>query len=101
MVSEDDVMEKLGEIEDPETKVDIVNMGFIYDVEVEDGEVQVDMTLTSPGCPMHKVFVNKVEEGLAELDGVEKVEVEMVFDPPWSPDKMSEEAKEKLGWNNV
>ncbi len=97
MVSEEDVMEKLGEIEDPDTKIDIVNMGFIYDVEVNNGEVEIEMTLTSPGCPMHKVFVNKVEEGVSELEGVEKVGVDMVFDPPWSPDKMSDEAKEELG----
>ncbi len=97
MVSEEDVMEKLEDIEDPETKVDIVNMGFIYDVDVEDEEVEVEMTLTSPGCPMHSVFVEKVEEGLTELEDVERVEVNVVFDPPWSPERMSKEAKKKLG----
>ncbi len=97
MVSEDDVMEKLGEIYDPETKIDIVNMGFIYDVEVEEKDVKVEMTLTSPGCPMHKVFVKKVEEGIGDLEGVERVEVDVVFDPPWSPDRLSEKARKELG----
>ncbi|MFP4232772.1 MAG: metal-sulfur cluster assembly factor [Candidatus Aenigmatarchaeota archaeon] len=97
MVSEEDVMEKLEEIEDPDTKIDIVNMGFIYDVEVNGGEVDIEMTLTSPGCPMHKVFVDKVEKGVSELEGVESVEVDMVFNPPWSPERMSDEAKEELG----
>ncbi len=97
MVSEDDVMEVLEDIDDPETKIDLVNMGFIYDLDVEDGEVKVEMTLTSPGCPMHSVFVDKVGRKVGELEGVENVEVDVVFDPPWTPDRMSDEAKKKLG----
>lgn len=97
MVSEEEVMDVLGEIEDPETKVDLVNMGFIYDVEVDEDKVSIEMTLTSPGCPMHSVFTDKVEEGVGELEGVDEVEVDVVFDPPWSPDMMSDEAKKQLG----
>ena len=97
MVSEEDVMDKLKEIDDPETQVSIVDMGFIYDVDIEDEEVDIEMTLTTPGCPLHSKFTNDVEEGVSELEGVEKVEVDVVFDPPWSPDRMSDDAKEKLG----
>ncbi len=97
MVSEEDVMAELKEIDDPETQVSIVDMGFIYDVEIEDGKIDVEMTLTSPGCPLHSKFLSDVQENLGDLEGVKEVDVEMVFDPPWSPDMMSDGAKEKLG----
>ncbi len=97
MVSEEDVMKKLGEIEDPETKIDLVNMGFIYGVDVDDGSVEIEMTLTSPGCPMQKVFISKIKEGVSTIEGVEDVEVNVIFDPPWSPERLSDDARKELG----
>ena len=97
MISEEDVMAELKEIDDPETQVSIVDMGFIYDVEIEDDKVGVDMTLTSPGCPLHSKFTDDVEKRLSDLEGIKEVEVNMVFDPPWEPEMMSDKAKEKLG----
>lgn len=96
-MKKDGVMEKLSEVMDPETDLSIVDMGFIYEVEMENGEVDIEMTLTSPGCPLHSRFTQEVREKVSEIDGVEEVDVELVFDPPWTPDKMSEEAKKKLG----
>jgi len=101
MVSEEEVMEVLEKIVDPETKVDIVNMGFVYNIEVDGGKVDIEMTLTTPGCPMQKVFVSKVKESVGSMDDVEDVEVSLVFEPPWSPEMMSQSAKKKLGWNKI
>ncbi|MFP4045550.1 MAG: metal-sulfur cluster assembly factor [Candidatus Aenigmatarchaeota archaeon] len=100
MVSEEKIREVLGDIEDPEMGMDIVNMGFIREVETEGGEVKIEMTLTSPGCPLHRMFTDKVKDRVSEMDGVEDVNVELVFDPPWSPEMMSDEAKKKLGWHD-
>lgn len=90
-------MDKLKEVMDPETKLSIVDMGFIYDVDAENQKVDIEMTLTTPGCPLHKRFVNEVKDKVSEIEGVEEVNVDLVFEPPWSPEKMSEKAKEELG----
>ncbi|MFB6217442.1 MAG: metal-sulfur cluster assembly factor [Candidatus Aenigmatarchaeota archaeon] len=97
MVEKDEVMEKLKNVIDPETDVSIVDMGFIKNVEIEGGKVDIDMTLTTPGCPLHSMFDSKIENEVTDIEDVEEVEVNMVFDEAWSPDMMSDEAKHKLG----
>lgn len=84
---------------DPELNINIVDLGLIYEVEVEDDEIYVLMTLTTPGCPLHGVFDEMVRKEVAKLDGVEPsdIEVELTFEPRWSPDDMSDEAKDELG----
>jgi len=85
-------------IYDPEIPVDIYELGLIYDVFVnEDNEVKILMTLTSPNCPVAESLPAEVEERVKSLDVVKDAEVEMTFDPPWSQDLMSEEAKLELG----
>lgn len=97
-LTKEEVMKVLKNVVDPEVGVNIVDMGFIYGIEIEGKKVKVRMTLTTPGCPMHAMFVHEVENALkAVFDDVE-VQVELVFDPPWTPDKMSDEAKKKLGF---
>ncbi|MFB6088569.1 MAG: metal-sulfur cluster assembly factor [Candidatus Aenigmatarchaeota archaeon] len=98
MVTEKDVEDTLKEVKDPEIGIDVVNLGFIYDIDVDDNKVTIEMTLTVPGCPMHSAITRDVKRKVSELEGVEEVEVNMVFDPPWSPEKMSDEAREKLGY---
>ncbi|MFB6076272.1 MAG: metal-sulfur cluster assembly factor [Candidatus Aenigmatarchaeota archaeon] len=98
MVTEKDIENVLKEVKDPEIGIDVVNLGFIYGIEVEDNRVEIEMTLTVPGCPMHSAITRDVKNKVSELEGVEEVEVNMVFDPPWSPEKMSDKAKEKLGY---
>lgn len=94
----EEVLKVLRNVVDPEVGINIVDMGFIYGVEIEGKKVKIRMTLTTPGCPMHSMFVHEVRQTLeAAFDDVE-VEIEMVFDPPWTPDKMSDEAKKKLGF---
>ena len=97
MVTKEEILEALKEVYDPEIPVDIVNLGLIYDVNIEDGKVKILMTLTAIGCPVGPLIVDMVKLRLLKLEGVKEVEVELTYDPPWTPDKMSEEAKKKLG----
>ena len=96
--TQEDVMDALSNVIDPELGLDFVELGLIYGVEVDDGDVKVTFTLTTPGCPIGPQVNEQIEEFVGELDGVRTVESEMVFTPPWSPDKMSEDAKFALGY---
>jgi metal-sulfur cluster biosynthetic enzyme len=96
--SQEDVMDALSNVIDPELGLDFVELGLIYGVEVQEGHVHVTFTLTTPGCPIGPQVTEQIEEFVGELDGVRSVESEMVFMPPWSPDKMSEDAKFALGY---
>jgi len=98
MPTVDDVTEALTNVIDPELGLDFVELGLIYGVEVDQGHVQVTFTLTSPGCPIGPQVSEQIEEFVSEVDGVNSVDSTMVFSPPWSPDKMSEEAKFALGF---
>jgi metal-sulfur cluster biosynthetic enzyme len=98
MPTPEEVTEALTNVIDPELGLDFVELGLIYGIEVEDGHVHVTFTLTSPGCPIGPQVSEQIEEFVGELDGVEAVESTMVFSPPWSPEKMSEEAKFALGF---
>lgn len=96
--SVDDVMDALSNVIDPELGLDFVELGLIYGVEALDGNVRVTFTLTTPGCPIGPQVTEQIEEFVGELDGVKSIESEMVFVPPWSPEKMSEDAKFALGY---
>jgi metal-sulfur cluster biosynthetic enzyme len=97
-VTVDDVQEALTNVIDPELGLDFVELGLIYEVEVEGGDVLVNFTLTSPGCPIGPQVAEQIEEFVGELDGVNAVHPKMTFTPPWTPDMMSEEAKFALGY---
>jgi metal-sulfur cluster biosynthetic enzyme len=94
----DDVMEALANVIDPELGLDFVELGLIYGVDVDDGNVHVTFTLTTPGCPIGPQVSEQIEEFVGELDGVRNVTSEMVFMPAWSPEKMTEDAKFALGF---
>jgi metal-sulfur cluster biosynthetic enzyme len=94
----DDVMEALENVIDPELGLDFVSLGLVYDVEVEGSEVHITFTLTSPGCPIGPQVTEQMKEFVSEVEGVEKVFPKMVFSPPWSPERMSEDAKFALGF---
>ena len=98
MVSEKQVMDKLSTVIDPELNLNLVDLGLIYKAAIEQNKVTVTMTLTSPGCPLAPMIEDQVKEAVLTLEGIEKVVVDMVFDPPWSPAMMSEEAKLELGF---
>jgi metal-sulfur cluster biosynthetic enzyme len=98
MTTEDQVLEALEEVIDPELGLDFVSLGLVYDVEIEDSEVHITFTLTTPACPIGPQVTEQMKEYVLELDGVEAVHPKMVFDPPWSPEMMSEDAKFALGF---
>jgi metal-sulfur cluster biosynthetic enzyme len=98
MPTVDDVHDALSNVIDPELGLDFVELGLIYDVAVEDGDVYVTFTLTSPGCPIGPQVGEQIEEFVGELDGVNRVYPKMTFSPPWTPDLMSEEARFALGF---
>lgn len=97
-LTRDAVFEALKNVYDPEIPINIVDLGLVYDVQINDGgSVYVQMTLTAPGCGMGPFIGQQAEWAVQDIDGVEDVQVEMVFDPPWSPDRISEEARTQLG----
>ena len=94
----EDVIEMLKTIFDPEIPVNIYELGLIYEIDVsESGNVVIQMTLTAPGCPVAQTFPGDVENKISSIDGVNKVHVELVWDPPWTRDQMSESAQLQLG----
>ena len=95
----DDIISALKTVYDPEIPADIYELGLIYKVDIEDDRtVKIDMTLTAPGCPVAGEMPGWVENAVSTVEGVSHVEVTMTFDPPWSPDRMSEEAQVAVGW---
>jgi metal-sulfur cluster biosynthetic enzyme len=98
MPTVDDVEAALSNVIDPELGLDFVELGLIYGIEVEGGDVHVTFTLTSPGCPIGPQVSEQIEEFVSEVDGVTSVESSMTFSPPWTPDRMTEDAKFALGF---
>ena len=98
MPTVEDVTDALRDVIDPELGLDFVELGLIYDVEVDEGTVRVTYTLTSPGCPIGPQVSEQIEEFVSELDGVKDVQSSMTFTPPWTPELMSEDAKFALGF---
>jgi FeS assembly SUF system protein len=98
-INEAEVMDALRECYDPEIPVNIVDLGLIYGINIDDevGRVEVKMTLTAMGCPMAGDVISEVEMRVGEVENVKVCKVEMTFDPPWSPEKMTEDAKWELG----
>ncbi|KXG86128.1 SUF system Fe-S cluster assembly protein [Agrobacterium bohemicum] len=95
----DDVIAALKTVYDPEIPADIFELGLIYKIDVEDDRmVKIMMTLTAPGCPVAGEMPGWVENAVGAVEGVLGVTVEMTFDPPWTPDRMSEEAQVAVGW---
>jgi metal-sulfur cluster biosynthetic enzyme len=97
MMVEDKIREALKGVIDPELGVSIVDLGLIYDVRYEGGVAEVEMTLTSPGCPLAPIIDKKVREAVSEVSEVKKITVELVWDPPWSKDLLSDELKAEFG----
>jgi metal-sulfur cluster biosynthetic enzyme len=98
MPTKEEVVDALREVEDPELGMDIVELGLMYDVEVEGPNVKVIHSLTSMGCPAGPMIQEGIHEAASQVPGVEQVEVELTWDPPWSPELMSEDAKFILGF---
>jgi metal-sulfur cluster biosynthetic enzyme len=98
MPSREEVFDALRVVEDPELGMDIVELGLLYDAEIEGPRVHVTYSLTSMGCPVGPMIEQQIHEVVSGLEGVEDVETELTWDPPWSPEKMSDDAKFILGF---
>lgn len=98
-LTEEDVRDRLREVMDPELDINIVDLGLIYEIDVKDDEVYILMTLTTPGCPLHGIFDEMVRREVGKLEGLSEsqIEVELTFEPRWSPEEISEDAKGELG----
>lgn len=101
MITEEAVLKALESVNDPEIGIDVVNLGFIYDVKIEpDDRVTVAMTLTMRGCPLHGSLKAEAEDAIRRLAGAREAVVNIVWDPPWNPKMMSDKAKGKLGFSS-
>jgi len=100
MVEEKEVLEQLEQILDPELTVNVVELGMVYEVDVNGKEAEVKMTLSQPKSPVASVIVKKAEEKIEELEGIDNAHVEIVSEPAWDPEKMSDKAKRTLGYNS-
>jgi len=95
----EEIIGALKTVYDPEIPADIYELGLVYKIDIEDDRsVKIDMTLTAPGCPVAGEMPGWVQNAVGAVEGVSDVEVSMVFDPPWTPDRMSEEAQIAVGW---
>ena len=98
MPSKNELLEALRQVEDPELGMDIVDLGLLYDVEIEGPKVKITYSLTSMGCPAGPLIAEDIDRAAREVPGVEEVDLELIFDPPWTPDRMSDDAKFILGF---
>ncbi len=99
-VTKEDVLNALGTVNDPEIPgLSIVDLGLVYGVDVEGGKVNVKMTVTAPGCPMAHFMAQMAKQAAEKIEGVEEANVDVVFEPPWNPDMMSDKAKKQLGFD--
>jgi metal-sulfur cluster biosynthetic enzyme len=96
--TEEDVTEALSNVIDPELGLDFIELGLVYDVAIEGSKVDITFTLTTPACPIGPQVSEQMKEFVGEIDGVDEVIPTMVFTPPWTPEKMSEDAKFALGY---
>ena len=95
----EEVLDALRTVLDPEVGLDVVSLGLVYDVAVEGGRVTVDLTMTTPACPLGDHLQAQAQEALEALSGVTQAQVRIVWEPPWTPERMSPEARAELGWD--
>jgi len=100
LVTKQNVLKALENCLDPEIGISVVDMGFIYDVDINDDNIHVKMTLTNPGCPMARMISHDVEETVKGMKGVKKAEIELMWEPRWTPDRLSDKAKKILSYKN-
>ncbi len=98
MASRDEVLEVLRQVEDPELGMDVVDLGLVYDVEVAESTAKITYSLTSMGCPAGPLIAQDIDSAARQVEGIDEVELELTFDPPWTPDRMSDDAKFILGF---
>jgi FeS assembly SUF system protein len=96
IVTKEEIIEVLKTCYDPEIPINIIDLGLVYGVEVEGDRVHIKMTLTMPGCPMGELIIENVKRKVEAIEGVKEAKIELVWDPPWTPDRISEEAMKRI-----
>lgn len=96
-VEKEEVLDALKRVYDPEIPVDVVNLGLVYEVSVDDGRVAVKMTTTASGCPVGNYIVGQAKRAIGRLEGVKEIDIELVYDPPWQESMITEEGRRILG----
>jgi metal-sulfur cluster biosynthetic enzyme len=97
MPDQDSILDALRTVKDPELNVNIVDLGLVYTIQAKEDEVDVEMTLTSPACPAGPEILRNAVAAIETLEGISKANVKLVMSPPWSPDRMSDAARDELG----
>lgn len=92
------ILKKLEEVIDPELGVDLVNLGLVYGIDIKDNQAVVKLTMTTPSCPLLGLILENVKSKLSEIKEIDEINVELVWDPPWTPERMSKKAKMQLGY---
>jgi metal-sulfur cluster biosynthetic enzyme len=96
MITKEEVMQVLKTVDDPEVGVDVVNLGLIYGLDVEDDIVKIKMTMTTPNCPLTDWILFDVQKKVEKMEGAKECDIELIWEPPWTPDMISEEARKML-----
>ena len=97
MINQETLVTALKTVKDPELNLNVIDLGLVYSIQVHEDQVEVEMTLTSPACPVGPEILRNAVAALERVDGVTKADVRLVMSPPWSPDRMSDEARDELG----
>lgn len=100
MVTKEQIIDALKLVVDPELGINVVDLGLIYDVDITDESITITMTLTTMGCPLHESMVEAVRHVVQMADLTKTVDVELVWEPPWTPERLTPAAKQMLGWGN-
>ncbi|MGO9600014.1 MAG: metal-sulfur cluster assembly factor [Isosphaeraceae bacterium] len=98
MINQETLVTALKTVKDPELNVNVIDLGLVYSIQVHEDQVEVEMTLTSPACPVGPEIIRNSAAALEKVDGVTKANVRLVMSPPWSPDRMTDEARDQLGF---
>ena len=98
MINQETLVTALKTVKDPELNLNVIDLGLVYSIQVHEDQVEVEMTLTSPACPVGPEIIRNAVAALEKVDGVTKADVRLVMSPPWSPDRMSDEARDELGF---
>ena len=97
MADQDAILNALRSVKDPELNINVVDLGLVYTIQIQDDQVDVEMTLTTPACPAGPEILRNAQGALEGIEGVARANVKLVMSPPWSPDKMSDDARDELG----
>ena len=98
MINQETLVTALKTVKDPELNINVIDLGLVYSIQVHEDQVEVEMTLTSPACPVGPEMIRNAVAALERADGVNKADVRLVMSPPWTPDRMTDDARDQLGY---